>query len=124
MSLATQAMLKALQAQRPSVVADNLQATIGGGAAAIPLRDGAHRFLFVKNPGDSAVLPSLAMHEAMTSMLFVLNDGASSLSLWPWPGDSLNGAVNTPLSVPSGSVAIILKSDTGSALDWRAGIIS
>jgi hypothetical protein len=124
MSLATQAMLRALQAQRPSVVIDNLQATIGGGAAAIPLRDGAHRFLFVKNPGDSAVLPSLAMHEAMTNQIVIINDGVNAMSVWPWPGDSLNGTTNAPLSVPAGSVAVILKSDTGSALDWRAGVIS
>jgi hypothetical protein len=57
-------------------------------------------------------------------MIFVLNDGASSLSLWPWPGDSLNGAVNTPLSVPSGSAAVVIKVENGVVQDWRAGVIS
>jgi hypothetical protein len=87
MSNTTTAMLKSLQAQRPSVVVDNLQAQIGGGAAAISLRDGAHRFLFVKNPGDSAVLPSLAGHEAMSGgQIIVINDGANAMSVFAWPG--------------------------------------
>jgi hypothetical protein len=117
-------MLKALQCQRPSVVADNLQATIGGGQAAIPLRDGAHRFLFVKNPGDSAVLPSLAGHEAMTGQIVVINDGVNAMSVFCWPGDSLNGVTNASLSIPAGSVGILLKVDTGSLLDWRGAVIS
>ena len=124
MSLATQAMLRALQCQRPSVVADNLQATIGGGQAAIALRDGAHRFLFVKNVGDSAVLPSLAGHEAMTGHIIVINDGTNAMSVWCWPGDTLNGVTNASLSVPAGSVGILLKVDTGALLDWRGAVIS
>jgi hypothetical protein len=103
---------------------DNLQATVGGGQAAIPLHDRAHRFLFVKNPGDSCVLPSLAGHEAMTNQIVVLNDGTNTMTVWPWPGDSLNGTTNASLSVPAGSVAVLLKSDNGVTQDWRAGAIS
>jgi hypothetical protein len=47
MSLATTAMLLALQGQRPSIVIDTLTASPGGGQNAIPLRGGAHRFVFV-----------------------------------------------------------------------------
>jgi hypothetical protein len=124
MSNTTTAMLKSLQAQRPSVVIDNLQAQIGGGQAAISLRDGAHRFLFVKNVGDSAVLPSLAGHEAMSGQIIVINDGTNAMSVWCWPGDTLGGVLNGSLSVPAGSVGILLKVDNGVVQDWRAAILS
>jgi hypothetical protein len=123
-SLVTTALLKSLQAQRPTSIADGLQATVGGGQGAISLRDACHRFLYVKNVGDSCVLPSLAMHEAMVPLVFVVNDGTNALNVFPWPGDSLNGVTNSPLSVPAGSVAIAIKVDTGLVLDWRAGVIS
>ena len=119
MSNTTTAMLKSLQAQRPSVVVDNLQAQIGGGQQAIPLRDGAHRFLFVRNPGDSAVLPSLLGKEAMSSSIIVINDGSNSMSVYAWPGDTLNGTLNGSLSIASGACGIFIKVDTGSLLDWR-----
>jgi hypothetical protein len=119
MSNTTAAMLKSLQCQRPSVVVDGLQAQIGGGQAAISLRDGAHRFLYVKNPGDSAVLPSLAGHEAMTGSVIVINDGTNAMSVYSWPGDTLNGTLNGSLSVPAGSVGILLKVDNGVTQDWR-----
>jgi hypothetical protein len=124
MSNTTTAMLKSLQAQRPSVVVDNLQAQIGGGAAAIPLRDGAHRFLFVKNPGDSAVLPSLAGHEAMSGQIIVINDGTNAMAVWSWPGDTLNGTLNSSLAIASGACGIFIKVDTGSLLDWRGTVLS
>jgi hypothetical protein len=117
-------MMKALQAQRPTTVADNLQAQIGGGQAAIPLRDSGHRLVFVRNNGDSYVLPSLAGHEAMVPQIFVINDGVNSLSVWCWPGDTLNGTLNSSLSVPAGSVGIFIKVDTGSLLDWRGTVLS
>jgi hypothetical protein len=125
MSLATQAMLRALQCQRPSVVVDNLQATVGGGQAAVPLRDGAHRFVFVKNPGNSAVLPWLAGHEAMTGQIVVINDAAANaMSVFAWPGDTLNGTLNGSLSIASGACGIFIKVDTGALLDWQGAVIS
>jgi hypothetical protein len=111
-------MLKALQGPWPSLV-NNLQAQIGGGQAAIPLRDFGHRFVFVRNPGDSAVLPSLAGHEAMQGMVIVINDGVNSMSVYCWPGDTLNGTLNASLSIPAGSVGILLKVDNGVVQDWR-----
>jgi hypothetical protein len=117
-------MLKALQCQRPSVVVDGLQAQVGGGQAAISLRDGAHRFLYVKNPGDSAVLPGLLAKEAMTGSIIVINDGVNAMSVYSWPGDTLNGTLNASLSVPAGSVGIFIKVDTGALLDWRGAVIS
>jgi hypothetical protein len=117
-------MLKALQCQRPSVVVDGLQAQIGGGQAAISLRDGAHRFLYVKNPGDSAVLPGLTAKEAMTGSVIVINDGTNAMSVFCWPGDTLNGVANASLSIASGACGIFVKVDTGSLLDWRGTVLS
>jgi hypothetical protein len=88
------------------------------------LRDGAHRFLYVRSIGDSCVLPSLAAHDAMTGHIIVINDGVNALAVWCWPGDTLNGTPNTSLSVPAGSVAVLLKVDNGVVQDWRSGIIS
>jgi hypothetical protein len=117
-------MLKALQCQRPSVVVDGLQATIGGGQQAVPLRDGCHRFLYVRSSGDSAVLPSLAGHEAMTGSIIVINDGVNAMSVYSWPGDTLNGVLNASLSIASGACDIFVKVDTGSLLDWRGTVLS
>jgi hypothetical protein len=116
-------MLKALQGPWPSLV-NNLQAQVGGGQAAISLRDFAHRFVFVKNAGDSAVLPSLAGHEAMVGMIIVINDGVNAMSVFPWVGDSLNGVTNASLSVPAGSVGVLLKVDNGVVQDWRGAVLS
>jgi hypothetical protein len=77
-----------------------------------------------QNPGDSAVLPSLGAHEAMMGSIVVINDGVNSLSVWCWPGDTLNGTLNASLSVPAGSVAVLLKVDNGVVQDWRSGVIS
>jgi hypothetical protein len=88
------------------------------------LRDGAHRFLYVKNPGDSAVLPWLARHEAMTGHIVVINDGVDSMSVVPWVGDSLNGVTNGSLSVPAESVGILLKIDNGVLQDWRGAVLT
>jgi hypothetical protein len=46
------------------------------------------------------------------------------LSVWCWPGDSLNGTTNGSLSVPAGTVAVLIKVDTGAVQDWRAAVIS
>jgi hypothetical protein len=70
------------------------------------------------------VLPSLAGHEAFAREVVVINDGANALAVFPWPGDKLGGVLNASLNVPSGSVAVFLKIDTGSAQDWRSAIIS
>jgi hypothetical protein len=82
------------------------------------------RFVFVKNPGDSAVLPSLAGHEALVGMVIVVNDGTNAMSVWCWPGDTLNGVTNGSISVPAGSVGIFLKVDTGVIQDWRGVSLS
>jgi hypothetical protein len=117
-------MLLALQCQRPSTVIDNLTATAGGGQNAIPLRGGGHRFVFVRNAGDSAVLPSLAGHEAFAREVVVINDGANALAVFPWPGDKLGGVTNASQSVPAGNVGIFLKVDNGVTQDWRGAVIS
>jgi hypothetical protein len=58
-------------------------------------------------------------------LVTVINDGVNAMSVFPWPGDRLGGALNSSLSVPAGSVGIFLKVDTGgSTLDWRTAIIS
>jgi hypothetical protein len=125
MSLTTTAMLKALQCQRPSVVIDNLQAQIGGTQNAISLRDGAHRFVFVKNAGDSAVLPSLLWKEAMTGSIIVVNDGTNAMSVFCWPGDTLNGTLNASLSIAAGACGIFIKVDLiGAPLDWRGAVLA
>jgi hypothetical protein len=117
-------MMLALQGQRPSTVIDNLTATPGGGQNAIPLRGGGHRFVFVRTSGDSACLPWLLGHDAIgTREVVVINDAPNSMTVVPWVGDSLNGVTNGSLSVPAGSVAVIIKVE-GAAPDWRAGIIS
>jgi hypothetical protein len=115
-------MLKALQGPWPSLV-NNLQAQIGGGQAAIPLRDFGHRFVFVRNAGDSAVLPSLAGHEAMQGMVIVINDGTNAMSVYCWPNDTLNGTLNGSLSIASGACGIFIKVDTRSLLDWRGTVL-
>jgi hypothetical protein len=116
-------MLRALQCQVPSVIIDNLTASPSGTQNAISLHGAGHRFVFAA-PGASCVLPSLSGHEATSRMMFVINDAPNSLAVFPWPGDSLNGTLNGSLSVPIGTVAILLKIDTGALLDWRGAILT
>ena len=62
--------------------------------------------------------------EASTREVVVINDGANAMSVWCWPGDTLNGVTNGSLSIPAGSVGILLKADNGVVQDWRAAVIS
>jgi hypothetical protein len=55
--------------------------------------------------------------EASTREVVVINDGTNAMSVFCWPGDTLNGVTNGSLSVPAGSVGILLKVDTGALLD-------
>jgi hypothetical protein len=70
------------------------------------------------------VLPSLAGHEAMTGSVIVSNDGTNAVSVFCWPGDTLNGTLNASLSIASGACGIFIKVDTGSLLDWRGAVLS
>jgi hypothetical protein len=54
----------------------------------------------------------------------VINDGTNAMSVYSWPNDTLNGTLNGSISVPAGSVGILLKVDDGLHQDWRAGVIS
>jgi hypothetical protein len=54
----------------------------------------------------------------------VINDGTNAMSVVPWVGDSLNDVTNGSLSVPAGSIAVLIKVDIGVVQDWRRAVIS
>ena len=54
----------------------------------------------------------------------MINDGTNAMSVFCWPGDTLNGALNGSISIAAGSVAVLLKVDNGVTQDRRAAVIS
>ena len=62
--------------------------------------------------------------EAPTREVVVINDGTNAMSVFCWPGDTLNGALNGSISIAAGSVAVLLKVDNGVTQDRRAAVIS
>ena len=62
--------------------------------------------------------------EASTREVVVINDGTNAMSVFCWPGDTLNGTLNGSLSIANGACGIFVKVDNGVTQDWRAGVIS
>ena len=54
----------------------------------------------------------------------MINDGTNAMSVFCWPGDTLNGTLNGSLSIANGACGIFVKVDNGVTQDWRAGVIS
>jgi len=119
MSTTNAALLAALIAPWPLAVNDGLTATAAGGQSlGWPLVGGANRVIIAANAGDSLVLPSLSGEAEGGGMVFVVNDAANAVSVYCGLGDTLNGTLNSSLSVASGGFGIFVK--VAANFDWRA----
>jgi len=132
MSVANDALLVAL-GQNGFTVFDDNTALNTTQATATRCTGQVTRFITVPASG-AAVLPSLVSVEAQ-SLVFVINDGANALAVFPFTGETRNGTLNSSLSVPSGQSAIFIKVQAASvgkgggivpgsfSNDWRSAVI-
>lgn len=132
MSVANDALLIAL-GQNGFPVLDDQSAPNTTQATATRVTGQVTRFIVVPASG-AAVLPALISLEAQ-SIVFVINDGANALAVFPATGDTRNGTLNSSLSVPAGQSAIFIKVQAASvgkgggiapgsfSNDWRSAVI-
>lgn len=71
---------------------------------------------------SSAATASFILRDILTndtdSMMWVINDSANSINVYPFVGQNINGALNTALAVAAGGFAFF--SRIQATLDWRA----
>lgn len=94
-------------------------------AGATPLPGELHTCLKATATG-SFILPSILSGEAKRPV-YVCNDTAVTINVFPFVGEKINGAANTALSLTTGQAAIFIpvpNSYGSNALDWRAAAIS
>lgn len=106
MSVANDALLVNLGLNQFPVV-DDLVTAATTQATATRCLGQVNRFVKVASTA-TAVLPSLLSLEAPT-IIFIINDGANTLVLWPFGTETINGA-NAVLSggIPAGQSAICI----------------
>lgn len=85
-------------------------------ATAFPLTSGATRVTVAAATG-SFILQDVLTNVA-PDVCWVLNDSANSINVYPFSGQNINGALNTPLAVAAGGFALFLR--IRATLDWRA----
>lgn len=79
----------------------------GGQGSAVAMNHGYNTVSVVATTGDSVRLPT-GLSFLKGSVVYIKNDGANSLDLFPGSGDDLGAGVDTAISVPAGaSVAFI-----------------
>jgi hypothetical protein len=71
---------------------------------------------------SSAATASFILRDILTndtdSIVWVINDSANSINVYPFVGQNINGSLNTALAVAAGGFAFF--SRIQATLDWRA----
>jgi hypothetical protein len=102
-------------------------------ALGAPLRASAHRVTANGTANASATLKSILSNEA-PGIVWVINDGANTVAVFPAAGEKTNGTLNASFAVTAGNAAVFVPVPTqvkrkggtsgGGTLDWRAALIS
>ena len=96
----------------------------GGQASATAIAKDINRVTTCTTAADSVKLPSLAT-VGLSPSIFIQNDGAASLNVYPASGEYINGlAVNIPIAVPPGSNIVFygIFTDTWKSVSSSASI--
>jgi hypothetical protein len=123
MSLANQALLFNI-ALLGTPIYDNLA---GGPAAAqataLPLLGEMNR-VTVAAANASYILKSIRSSEAST-IVFLVNDSANSVNIYPAVGENMNGVANAAFAVPAGQsgICVLVPNKLGGP-DWRSNVIA
>jgi hypothetical protein len=58
-------------------------------------------------------------------LVFVVNDSANTINVYPFVGEKINGGTNTALAIPAGQSGIFISvpNAKGATLDWRSAVI-
>ncbi len=109
-------------------VVDNLSSTVAAAqAGATALVGELHRVTKAASTG-SFILKSLTSEEA-PPLVFVVNDSAQTINVYPTVGETMNGGANTAFQITAGTSGIFIAISTAqlakgaSSVDWRAALI-
>lgn len=95
-----------LQGPQASV---GLTAFAGGGqGSATVIASSINVFSTVASGGDSAKLPAVFEAGTVSTWVFIKNDGAESMDLFPASGQNLGQGVDTALAIPVGTSAVFV----------------
>jgi hypothetical protein len=105
---------------------DNLSAAANAvqvGAAPIP--GSASRCTLSGAAANSFILDRILSGEAADELIFMINDSANTINVFPAVGENQNGAANAGLAIAAGRSAIFVRipNDQGGP-DWRSAVIT
>lgn len=126
MSLATQAVMQAV-ARRGYPTNDCHTASANASqAAATRLKGPVIRFTTTTVGANSAILPPV-MTDSTANEVEVLNEGASTLNVYPAVGEAMNGTTNAVLAVAAGKVGVFYRIGPGllpgTSGGWAGGVV-
>lgn len=108
MSVANDALLVTL-GQNQFPVYDGLVSSVAAAqAGATRLTGNVNRITKAVSTG-SFILPQMATGEADSSLVFVINDSANSIDIFPFVGETINGSANASFAVGAGTSAICIR---------------
>lgn len=117
MSTATLALMGHLARHGFTIDDDRSAGALAAQAGASPITRNVTRCTV-----SSAATASFILRDILTndtpSMVFVINDSANSINVYPFVGQNINGSLNTALAVAAGGFAFF--SRVQATLDWRA----
>ena len=99
---------------------DLVTSTANAQVAATPIRNAVSR-VTVATASGSLILPDILTNVA-EDMIWVLNDTAQTINVFPFSAGSINGAANTALSLTTGQAAVFIRDRANN--DWRSAAIS
>jgi hypothetical protein len=92
-------------------VNDNITASTNQAQGALSLKSSINVVTTVANPNDALTMPS----SRRGTWVFIRNDGANNLQLWPDPGEDIGAGTDTSVIIPPGEFREYLSWD---ALNW------
>ncbi len=117
MSTATVALMGHLARHGFTIDDDLVGGALAAQAGATPLTRNVSRCTKSSAATASFILRDMLTNNA-PSLVFVLNDSANSINVYPFVGQNINGSLNTALAVAAGGFAMF--SRVMATLDWRA----
>lgn len=132
------ALLSALRGPWPSLVNDDIFIAAGvttQAAATAVARSGANRVVSAPS-GGAILLPAMLNADEGGDIVFVINDSANSINVFPMPGETMLGAANAAFAVAAGAFGMFLVKAPNlsyqmqsvqtptSVYDWRAVVMT
>lgn len=117
MSVTNSNLLIHLGRMRYNIDDDRSGGALAAQAGAAPLLNAATRCTVSSAATASFILPDILTNEA-DGIIWVLNDSANSINVYPFIGQNMNGGANAALAVAAGGFGVF--SRVSSTSDWRA----